>query len=179
LVAAGRPALVATSVSPVPARSRDRFLNVATSPAALRSSDLPRVPPPGFVPMAIVIDAVLPVTVLPKLSCTVAVTAGLMATVETALVGCWLNTRLLAAAEVMLNAALVALVKPVLEAPSVYPVPVRLMDRLPNVATPPEALAVRVPPSVPPPGLVPMAIVIEAALVTVLPPASWTVTWTG
>src|SRR5207302_643952 len=53
------------------------------------------------------------------------------------------------------------------------------MGRLQNVATPPEALAVRVPPRVPPPVLVSMAIVIEAVLVTVLPPASWTVTWTA
>ena len=49
-----------------------------------------------------------------------------------------------------------------------------------KAATPPEALTVSVPLSVPPPGLVPMATVIDAVLLlTVLPKASWTVTWTA
>ena len=49
-----------------------------------------------------------------------------------------------------------------------------------KVAKPLTALRVRVPESVPLPGLVPIAIVIEAVdVVTVLPPASWTVTVTA
>ena len=53
-----------------------------------------------------------------------------------------------------------------------------MSDRVLKVATPLMAFTVTVPLSVEPPGLVPMATVIEALLVvTVLPPASWTVTW--
>src|SRR5262245_49199057 len=52
------------------------------------------------------------------------------------------------------------------------------MDRVENVAMPATALTVTVPDSVPPPGLVPMAIVTGAVdAVTVAPPASWMATW--
>src|SRR3954463_13968891 len=51
------------------------------------------------------------------------------------------------------------------------------MERLENVATPPDAATVVVPDSVPPPGLLPMATVMLAVeLVTVLPKVSCTVT---
>src|SRR3954465_2794248 len=54
------------------------------------------------------------------------------------------------------------------------------MERLENVATPPDAEIVVVPDSVPPPGLVPMATVMLAVeLVTVLLNASCTVTCTA
>src|SRR6266536_183660 len=101
----------------------DRLLKVATPLTTLTLVGPPRTPPFGLVPMAMLIEALLLVTVLPKLSWTVTVTAGLMATVDTALVGCWLNTSRLAAAGVMLKLALVAPVSPVLEAVSVYPLP--------------------------------------------------------
>src|SRR2546427_327249 len=52
------------------------------------------------------------------------------------------------------------------------------MERFPKLATPEAATTVRVPESVPPLGLVPMATVTLALeLVTVLPKGSWTVTW--
>src|SRR4051812_45760154 len=54
------------------------------------------------------------------------------------------------------------------------------MERLENVATPPDAEIVVVPDSVPPPGLVPMATAMVAVeLVTVLLNASCTVTCTA
>src|SRR4051794_25596486 len=53
------------------------------------------------------------------------------------------------------------------------------MDRLENVATPADADTVRVPDSVPPPGLVPIATVMLAPeLVTVFPNVSCTATCT-
>src|SRR6266571_529962 len=54
------------------------------------------------------------------------------------------------------------------------------MLRSENVATPLTALRLSVPASAPPPGLVPIATVMRVvALVTVLPKASWTATWTA
>src|SRR5512140_2241673 len=53
------------------------------------------------------------------------------------------------------------------------------MDRLENVATPFTAATVVVPDSVPPPGLVPMATVMVALELVVLPNASCTVTCTA
>src|SRR6266851_1601862 len=76
----------------------DRLLNVATPLTALTVLVPLSVPPLGLVPMATVIEALLVVTVLPKASWTVTLTAGLIATVDTAFVGCWLNMSLLAAA---------------------------------------------------------------------------------
>src|SRR5438874_1525319 len=114
----------------------DRLVKVATPLVAEVPMVPPRVPLLGLVPMAMLIEALLLVTVLPKMSWTVIVTAGLMATDETVLLGCWLKASLLAAAGVMLKLALVAPVSPVLEAVSVYPVPAVLIERLLNVATP-------------------------------------------
>src|SRR6185295_12630142 len=54
------------------------------------------------------------------------------------------------------------------------------MERLENVATPPDADTVVVPDSVPPPGLVPMArVMLAVEVVTVLLNASCTVTCTA
>src|SRR5712691_1548426 len=157
----------------------DRLLKVATPLTAVTVAAPLSVPPLGLASMATVTEAVLPVTVLPKMSWTVTVTAGLMATVDTVLVGCRLKASLLAAAGVMLKLVLVTPVSPVLEAVSVYPVPAVLIDRLLNVATPLIAVVPTVPPRAPPPGLVPMPRLIEAVLlVTVLPRLSWTITWT-
>ena len=74
---------------------------------------------------------------------------------------------------VMLKVALVAPVSPVAVEVRVYPVPDLSIERLLNVATPPEAATVTVPDNVPPPALVPIAMVIEfVAELTVLPCAS-------
>src|SRR5712691_3360104 len=76
---------------------------------------------------------------------------------------------------VMLKVLLVAPVKPLLAAVNVYPVPVLLIDRSLNVATPLEADAVVVPLNVPEPGFVPIATVIDAdEPVTTFPLASST-----
>src|SRR5207248_1292243 len=63
---------------------------------------------------------------------------------------------------------------------SVYPVPVLLRLKVENVATPLTAAIVFVPASVPLTGLVPIAtVMLVAAVVTVLPCASWTATCTA
>src|SRR5439155_1675868 len=135
------------------------------------------VPPAGLVPRAMVMEAVLLVTVLPKASWTVTRTAGVMLTPATVVVGWVVNANALGAPGVMLNVLLVAAARPVLVALRVYPVPVLLIDRSPKVATPLTALTVDVPLSVAPPGLVPKATVMEALLpVTVLPKAPCTMT---
>jgi hypothetical protein len=73
----------------------------------------------------------------------------------------------------MVNAALVALVKAIEEATSVYPMPALLIDRPEKFATPFTGFTVVVPESVPPPGFAPSATVTApVALVTVLPEAS-------
>src|SRR5256712_7957157 len=80
-------------------------------------------------------------------------------------------------ASVMLNALLVAPVSPLAAAVSVYP-PDLSMEMLLKVATPPTAATVRVPESVPPAELVPIARVMEfVAVVTRAPLASCTCTW--
>src|SRR5262245_2101166 len=70
------------------------------------------VPPPGLVPMASVIDAAEPVTVLSLESCTVTGIEGLMLTPAVAFDGCTVNASLEAAPGVMLNALLVAEARP-------------------------------------------------------------------
>src|ERR1700674_5130881 len=65
----------------------------------------------------------------------------------------------------MLKVVLSARVSPALVARSTYPVPVLLIDRFENVATPFTAFTGVVPDRVPPPGLVWIAIPTDAALV--------------
>ena len=96
----------------------DRVLKVATPPVALTGFVPLRVPPPpGLVPKAMLIEAELPVTVLPKASWIV--TVGLMLTPATVLLGCVVNTSLFAVPGVILNVLLVAPVRPLVEAVSV------------------------------------------------------------
>src|SRR6185295_2882229 len=92
-------------------------------------------PPPGLVPIATVMLADEPLTVLPNASCTVTCTAGLIATPAVALVGWTLKASRFAAAGVMVNATEVAPVNAPDAAVSVYPAPTLSMDRLENVAT--------------------------------------------
>ena len=74
---------------------------------------------------------------------------------------------------VMLNAALVAPVKPEAVACSVYPVPALSMLRFEKAATPLAVVTVFVPESVPPLGFVPRAIVTgPVKLASVLPASS-------
>lgn len=73
----------------------------------------------------------------------------------------------------MLNALLVAEVRPLLDAISVYPLPDLLTERPLKVATPCVAFTVATPSKVPPPGLAPMATVAgPAKLKPRLPPTS-------
>src|SRR5512147_461569 len=86
----------------------ERSLKVAT-PALADAVVVPdSVPPPGLVPMAIVMLALELVTVLLNWSCTVTCTAGVMDTPATALVGWTVNASFVAAAGLMLNADEVA-----------------------------------------------------------------------
>src|SRR2546427_11076665 len=70
-------------------------------------------PPPGLVPIATVTLPLNPVTVLPSPSCTVTVTGGVIVAPAVTLVGCPVKTRRFAAAGSMLNAELLAPVRPV------------------------------------------------------------------
>src|SRR5436190_1077159 len=82
----------------------DRLLKVAMPLDALTGVVPDRVPPPGFVPMAIAIEADDEVTTLPPRSLTCTVTAGVMVAPPVVLVGCWPNTTCVAAPGVMLKA---------------------------------------------------------------------------
>src|SRR4051812_48248747 len=82
----------------------DRLENVAT-PATADTVVVPdSVPPPGLVPIAIVMLAVELVTVLLKASCTVTCTAGAIDTPAVAFVGWVVTASLDAAAGLTLNA---------------------------------------------------------------------------
>src|SRR6185436_13015874 len=86
----------------------DRVENVAT-PATAATVVVPdSVPPPGLVPMAMVMVAVELVTVLSKASRTVTCTGGAIATPATAFDGGTVKASLVAAAWLMVNAADVA-----------------------------------------------------------------------
>ena len=87
-----------------------RFAKVATPlDATTVVVELPLNTPP--VLMAMVTLELSPVTTLPTASCTCATTAGVIAWPAFVLVGCCVNTNLLATPAAMLNAVLVALVK--------------------------------------------------------------------
>src|SRR2546428_390366 len=120
------------------------------------------------------------VTVLPWASWTVTCTAGVIAAPPAALLGCTVKTSFAAAPTPMLNALLVAPVRPVAAAVSVYPAAARLRLNVENVATPFTAVTVVVPERVALAGLVPIAtVMLVVAVVTVLPWASWTATRTA
>src|SRR6266849_6984068 len=142
----------------------DRLLNVATPLTALTVVLPLSVPLLGLVPVAIVIEAVLPVTTLPPASCTCMVTAGVIEETAVAFDGCVPNTSFVAVPTVILNALLVTPVRPLPLAAKVYPLPGLSIERLLKVATPLTAVCVVVPLNVPPPGLLPMATVIDALL---------------
>src|SRR5438874_1365041 len=96
-----------------------RFANVATPLTAATVVVPARVPLPGLVPIATVTGLVAVVTVLPWASWTATRAAGVFAAPAAALLGCTVKTTLAAAPALMLNAPLVALVRPVADAVSV------------------------------------------------------------
>jgi hypothetical protein len=73
LVAPVSPVADAVSVYPAAALLMLRSVKLATPETAFLVLVPLRTPPPGFVPMATVIEAVEDVTVLPELSCTTTV----------------------------------------------------------------------------------------------------------
>src|SRR5712671_5510615 len=90
----------------------DRLENVAT-PATAGTVAVPEsVPPPGLAPIATVMLAVEPVTVLLNASCTATCTAGLITTPAVVVEGWTVKPSLEAAAGLMLNADEVAPVRP-------------------------------------------------------------------
>src|SRR5512144_1563627 len=89
----------------------ERLENVAT-PADAATVVVPdSVPPPGLAPMATVMLALDPVTVLPNASCTATRTAGESATPAVASVGWVMKASCAAAATEMLKAELPAPVR--------------------------------------------------------------------
>src|SRR5436190_713175 len=78
-----------------------------------------RAPLAGLVPIATVMLVVAVVTVLPWASWTATCTAGVIAAPAAAVLGCTVKTSFAAAPALMLNAVLVALVRPVADAISV------------------------------------------------------------
>src|SRR5262245_15992571 len=149
-----------------------RPLNVATPLLAAIDVEPESVPPPGLAPSATLTVAEEVTIVFPSASWTATATAGVMAAPATVLLGWTVIASRAAAPAVMSNAALVAPVRPADDAASVYPAPTLSIDRLANVATPPTAARVRVPDSVPPPGLFPSATVTLAVELVRLPNAS-------
>src|SRR3954464_711092 len=82
----------------------DRLENVATPEDAATVVVPDSVPPPGFVPIATVTEALELVTVLPNASCTATCTAGERLTPAVALLGCTVKASLDADAALTLNA---------------------------------------------------------------------------
>src|SRR5205814_721481 len=154
-----------------------RFAKVATRLTAATVGVPARVPLAGLVPNAAVMLVVAVVTVLPWASWTVTCTAGVIAAPAAALLGCTVKSSFAAAPTPMLNALLVAPVRPVAAAVRLSPLLGSLRLRFAKVATPFAAATVGVPARVPLAGLVPIAsVMVVAAVVTVLPWASWTAT---
>jgi hypothetical protein len=104
-----RPVLVADRVYPVLTLFIDRLLKVAMPPEAGTVVVPVSAPPLGLVPMAIVIEAVLVVTRLPNWSSTWTVTAGEMELPYGVLLGCCVNTSLLAAPAVTVTVGCIAM----------------------------------------------------------------------
>src|SRR6058998_3272603 len=119
LVAPVRVVADAVKVYPVPGLLMLRFAKVATPLTAATVFVPARVPLAGLVPIATVMLVVAVVTVLPWASCTVTCTAGVIAAPAAVLLGCTVKTSFAAAPTLMLNALLVAPVRPVADAVSV------------------------------------------------------------
>src|SRR5437016_3623613 len=96
-----------------------RLEKVATIRRAATREGPERVPLAGLVTIATVMLVVAVVTVLPWASWTATCTAGVIPAPAAALLGCTVKTSFAAAPAPMLNALLVALVRPVADAVSV------------------------------------------------------------
>src|SRR5438034_782373 len=119
LVAPVRPGTASGRVWPVTALLMVSVGKVATPLTAATVVVPARVPLAGLVPIATVMLVVAVVTVLPWASWTATCTAGVIAAPAAAVLGCTVKTSFAAAPALMLNAVLVALVRPVADAASV------------------------------------------------------------
>jgi hypothetical protein len=142
---------------------------VATPPTAVTVVVPERVPLAGLVPIANVMPELAVVTVLPWASWTATDTAGVIAAPAAALLGCTVKPTFAAAPTLMLNALLIAPVRPDADAVSVQPTPTWLRLNVEKVATPPTAATVVVPERVPLAGFPIATVMLVVALVTVLP----------
>src|SRR6266853_1652972 len=133
--------------------------NVATPATAVTVVVPDRVPLPGLVAMASVTLPVNPVAVFPCASRAVTCTGGVIVAPAVVLVGCTVNATCPAVPGVTSKPALVAGLTPLAAALSVYPVPALSTLKEENVAVPATAATLVVPPNVPPPAFVPIAIV--------------------
>src|SRR5947209_6500541 len=96
-----------------------RFAKVATPLTGATVGVPARVPLPALVLIASVRLVVAVVTVLPRRSCDVTCTAGVIAAPAAAVLGCTVKTSFAAAPAPMLNALLVTRVRPVVDEVSV------------------------------------------------------------
>src|SRR5437879_5815599 len=96
-----------------------RFAKVAKALTAASAGVPAKVPLAGLVPIATVMLVVAVVTVLPWASWTVTCTAGVIVAPAAVLLGCTVKASFAAAPTLMLNALLVAPVRPVADAVSV------------------------------------------------------------
>src|SRR5207302_1475778 len=119
LVAPVRPVANAVSVYPVPAVLMLRLEKVATPLTAATVVGKGGVQGEGLVRIASVMLVVAVVTGLPWASWTATCMAGVIPAPAAALLGCTVKTSFAAAPTVMLNALLVAPVRPVADAVSV------------------------------------------------------------
>src|SRR6266550_1723665 len=180
LVTPVTPVAFAVSVYPLPVLLMLRLEKVATPLTAARLTVPESVPALGLAPSATVTLPLNPVAVFPWASCAVTCTAGEMGAPAPASLGCTVNASWVALPAMILKPELVAPVRPVPAAVSVYPVPVLSMLSPENVATPETAITVVVPASVPPPAFVPIVTVtLPVKPVAVLPCASRAVTLTA
>ena len=175
--------LEAVSVYPIPDLLMERGENVATPSETVTADPPVSVPLPGFAPRVSVTWVVLsPDSMLPLASSTATVTGGEIVDPAAVLVGPWTKVRWLAAPGVMVKGDEVAPVQDgVLVAASVYPLPVLLMARPENVATPEATVTAEPPVRVPESGFVPIATLTCVVLfpVSTLPVASSTATVTA
>src|SRR5262249_31787482 len=157
LLVAVKLAPLASSVYPVPALSILQPANDATpavrvSGFVVHDSAAPPVPVPDVID-SVITELLVLVTLLPPASSDATSSRVGSATPPVERAGSWVNTRCVPAPTVMSNKLLVAPVKPLADAVSVYPVPALSITQPANVATPDDAASGSVVhDNVPPPG---------------------------
>jgi hypothetical protein len=153
---------------------------VATPATAANVAVPASVPLDGLVPIAMVMEVVAFVTVLPCASCTVTCTAGLIAAPVATFVGCTVNASLVAALALLVSEKLAG-VAPVALATTLYgPPAVAFAVNTAEVATPlASVVAVFTPPANVPLAPLPGGVYVTRTPLTGLFPASVTVATNG